>query len=208
MKLQLALDTLTIEECEELLEETREYVDIVEIGTPFIIQEGMKPVRFFKEKFSTIEILADTKIMDAGYYEAEIAFKAGADIVTVLGISNDETIKGTIQAAKDYNGKIYVDMIGCKDLQERVKQIEAFGADYIGVHTAFDVQNTGKNPMDELIEINQVLTVSGTGIAGGVELATIDGIVEQNPDIIVVGGAICNAKDKVGIVKEIKSHMR
>lgn len=208
MKLQLALDTLTIEECEKLLEETKDYVDIAEIGTPFIIQEGMKPVRLLKEKFPTIEILADTKIMDAGYYEAEIAFQAGADIVTVLGVSNDETIKGAIQAAKDYKGKIYVDMIECQNLQERAKQIESFGADYIGVHTAFDVQSTGKNPMDDLIEINQVLTTSGTAIAGGVKLATIDGIVEQNPDIIVVGGAICNAKDRATIAKEIKSHMK
>jgi 3-hexulose-6-phosphate synthase len=208
MKLQLALDTLTIEECEKLLRETKDYVDIAEIGTPFIIQEGMKPVSVFKEKFPTIEILADTKIMDAGYYEAEIAFKAGADIVTVLGVSNDQTIKSAIQAAKDYDGKIYIDMIECKNLQKRVQEIEAFGADYIGVHTAFDVQNTGKKPLDELIEINQVLTTSGTAIAGGVKLATINGIAEQNPDIIVVGGAICNAKDRMGIAREIKSHMK
>ena len=44
MKLQLALDTLTLEECMTLLQETRGSVDIAEVGTPFIIEEGMRPV--------------------------------------------------------------------------------------------------------------------------------------------------------------------
>ena len=87
MKLQVALDTLTLEDCLTLLEETKGSVDIAEVGTPFIIEEGMRPVREFKKHFPDIEVLADAKIMDAGELEAETAFKAGADIVTVLGLS-------------------------------------------------------------------------------------------------------------------------
>ena len=49
MKLQAALDTLTLEECVRLLEETRGSIDIAEVGTPFVIEEGMRPVRAFKE---------------------------------------------------------------------------------------------------------------------------------------------------------------
>ena len=66
MKLQAALDTLTLEECLELLEETKGSIDIVEVGTPFVIEEGMIPVKVFKDKFPNIEVLADVKIMDAG----------------------------------------------------------------------------------------------------------------------------------------------
>lgn len=50
MKLQAALDTLTLEECLELLEETKGSIDIVEVGTPFVIEEGMIPVKVFKDK--------------------------------------------------------------------------------------------------------------------------------------------------------------
>ena len=49
MKLQLALDTLTLDECMTLLAETKGSVDIAEVGTPFIIEEGMRPVREFKQ---------------------------------------------------------------------------------------------------------------------------------------------------------------
>lgn len=208
MKLQIALDVLSLEECITLLEETKGSVDIAEVGTPFIIEEGMKPVREFKKRFPDIEVLADTKIMDAGELEAEYAFKAGADIVTVLGASNDETIIGAVKAAKKYNGKIMIDMIAVKDLVQRTKEIDAMGVDYICVHTAFDVQATGKDPLDELKLVNKAIQHAKSAVAGGVKLATIDAIVEEGAEIIVVGGAICNATDRPATAKEMKSRLK
>ena len=208
MKLQIALDTLSLEECIILLEQTKGNVDIAEVGTPFIIEEGMRPVRELKKRFPEIEILADTKIMDAGELEASSAFKAGADIVTVLGVSNDETILGAIKAAKQHGGKIMIDMIAVKNLVERAKEIDAMGVDYICVHTAFDVQKSGKDPLDELKMINKVICNAKSAVAGGVKLSTIDEIVEEGAEIIVVGGAICNAENKRETAKEMKKHLQ
>ena len=50
MKLQVALDTLTLQDCIALLEETKGSVDIAEVGTPFVIEEGMVPVKEFKKR--------------------------------------------------------------------------------------------------------------------------------------------------------------
>ena len=86
-------------------------MDIIEVGSPFIIEEGMRPVRIFKEKYPDCEILADTKIMDAGEYEAEETFKAGADYCTVLGVTDTLTIEGCVKAAKEYGKQTMVDMI-------------------------------------------------------------------------------------------------
>ena len=208
MKLQIALDTLSLEECIILLEQTKGNVDIAEVGTPFIIEEGMRPVRELKKRFPEIEILADTKIMDAGELEASSAFKAGADIVTVLGVSNDETILGAIKAAKQHGCKIMIDMIAVKNLVERAKEIDAMGVDYICVHTAFDVQKSGKDPLDELKMINKVICNAKSAVAGGVKLSTIDEIVEEGAEIIVVGGAICNAENKSETAKEMKKHLQ
>lgn len=93
MKLQLALDDITLIEAIALMGKIRDYVDIVEIGTPFIIEDGLKPVRELKRLFPDKEVLADTKIMDAGDYEARSAFLAGADYVTVLGVTDLLTVK-------------------------------------------------------------------------------------------------------------------
>ena len=208
MKLQAALDTLSLEECEKLLSETRGSIDIAEVGTPFVIEEGMRPVRVFKEKFPGIEVLADVKIMDAGEYEADKCFEAGADICTVLGVSNNATIEGVVRSAKRHGKKVMVDMIEVGDLAARAKEIDAMGVDYICVHTAFDVQKTGQDPLDELRVLNRVIQNAKSAVAGGVKLSTIDAIVEEGAEIIVVGGFICNAEDRAATARELKAHLK
>ncbi len=70
MKLQIALDTCTTEEATDILYTVGEYIDIIEVGTPMILDYGMELVRTLSEKFPAKIVLADTKIMDAGEYEA------------------------------------------------------------------------------------------------------------------------------------------
>ena len=43
MKLQLALDDITLEDAIALVHRVHDYVDIIEIGTPFVIAYGMEP---------------------------------------------------------------------------------------------------------------------------------------------------------------------
>lgn len=208
MKLQAALDTLTLNECIDLLEETQGSIDIAEVGTPFVIEERMVPVKEFKKQFPEIEVLADVKIMDAGEYEADKCFEAGADICTVLGVSHDETIEGVVRSAKKHGKKVMVDMIAVSDLKKRTQEVDEMGVDYICVHTAFDVQKFGQDPLDDLKIVNSVIKNAKSAVAGGVKLETVDEIVNEGAEIIVVGGAICNAKDRKAYAKEIKAHLK
>ena len=143
MKLQLALDDLNMEEALALTESVREYIDIIEIGTPFVYQEGMKAVEIFKKRFPDKEVLADMKIMDAGYYEAEEALKVGADYVTVLGVTDNLTIKGCIEAAEQYGKEIVVDMICVPDFPKRIRELEELGAHGLAVHVGTDSRQPG-----------------------------------------------------------------
>ncbi len=208
MKLQVALDTLRLEECIQLLEQTKGSVEIAEVGTPFIIEEGMVPVKEIHKRFPEIEVLADAKIMDAGEFEADKCFEAGASIVTVLGVSHDETIQGVVRSAKNHNGKVMVDMINVHDLATRTKEIDEMGVDYICVHTAFDVQQSGQDPLEELKIVNKVINHAKSAVAGGVKLETIQDIVNEGAEIIVVGGAICNAKNRAKMAKDMKGYLK
>lgn len=208
MRLQIALDTLTLEECITLLDETQDFVDVIEVGTPFIIEEGMRPVRELKKRYPNLSVLADAKIMDAGSLEADACFAAGADIVTVLGVSNNATIEGVVASAKKYGREVMVDMIEVQDLAKRTIELDALGVNYICVHTAFDVQATGKNPLDELSVVNGVIKNAKSAVAGGVKLATIDAIVSEGAEIVVVGGAISNAENRQDMAKAIKDRMK
>src|SRR5437868_10835136 len=117
MKLQLALDLVNIPEAKELVREVEAYIDVVEIGTPVVINEGLRAVKEIKEAFPNLRVLADLKIMDAAGYEVMKASEAGADIVTVLGASEDMTIKGAVEEARKQGKQILVDMISVKNLE-------------------------------------------------------------------------------------------
>src|SRR3954469_17418496 len=100
MELQLALDLVNIEEAKKLVKEVEDYVDIVEIGTPVVINEGLRAVKEMKEAFPSLKVLADLKIMDAAGYEVMKASEAGADIITILGAAEDMSIKGAVEEAR------------------------------------------------------------------------------------------------------------
>ena len=203
MKLQLALDDITLQDAVELVGKVREYIDIVEIGSPFIIDCGMEPVRIMKEKYPELEVLADTKIMDAGDYEAELTYLAGADYCTVLGVTDTLTIKGCLDAAKKYGKKVFVDMICVKNVEERVAEIEAAGVDCIGVHTGVDLQAAGVTPLDDLKRIKAASKQSVISVAGGINADTVDEYKKLGADIVIVGGGINHAKDPVAAAKAI-----
>ncbi|MDR1795432.1 MAG: orotidine 5'-phosphate decarboxylase [Erysipelotrichaceae bacterium] len=208
MKLQLALDTQSLEESLALVAKVQDCVDIIEIGTPFILKEGNRPVTAMKKAFPQLLVLADTKIMDGGAFEASAAFAAGADLVTVCAVAYDATILGVIEAAKKAGKQVLVDMIATKDIVNRAKEIDAMGADYLCCHTAFDIQSTGASPLAELKLLNKAIKNGKSAVAGGVKLATIDEIVEEGTQIVVVGGAIANAPDPAAMARAIKERMR
>jgi 3-hexulose-6-phosphate synthase len=122
MELQLALDLVNISEAKEVVQEVQEYIDIVEIGTPVVINEGLKAVKEIKEAFPSLKVLADLKIMDAGAYEVMKASEAGASIITILGATDDSTIKGAVEEAKKQGTQILVDMINVKTLNNVQKK--------------------------------------------------------------------------------------
>jgi 3-hexulose-6-phosphate synthase len=203
MKLQLALDTdkkKALQTCEKV----KQQVDIIELGTPLIKSEGLGIIKQFK-KFRK-PILADMKTMDTGFYEAELAFKAGADIMTVCGVSDNETIKGAVRSARKRKKKVMVDLI-CVDekkIVKRAKEVLRMGADYVSVHTGIDMQKKGGTPLSNLKKISKVVSKNKIAVAGGINISNIDEILKYKPAIVIVGGAITKAKKPKEIAIEMK----
>ncbi|MCM3270284.1 3-hexulose-6-phosphate synthase [Paenibacillus elgii] len=208
MELQLALDLVDIPGAKQVVAEVAEHIDIVEIGTPVVINEGLRAVKEIKEAFPTLRVLADLKIMDAGGYEVMKASEAGADIITVLGVSDDSTIRGAVEEARKQNKKIMVDMINVKDIEGRAKEIDALGVDYICVHSGYDHQAAGKNSFEELMAIKRVVKQAKTAIAGGIKLNTLPEVIKANPDLVIVGGGITGQEDKKATAAEMKRLVR
>lgn len=197
MKLQLAIDELSLEQALIQVDKLKQYIDIVEVGTPFLIDAGRKAVEQMKRKFPELEILCDAKIMDAGAYEAQLAYDAGADYVTVLGITDDLTIKGCVEQAKKQGRKVMVDMICVKDFATRIPVLEKLGVDVIAVHTGADQQHAGRTPIEDLVEMRKHVKKAQIAVAGGINSTTVEDYITLQPDIIIVGSGILNAADPV-----------
>jgi 3-hexulose-6-phosphate synthase len=197
MKLQLALDDISLAEAISLGDKVQSFVDIIEIGTPFILEEGMAPVRAFKARYPNLEILADTKIMDAGEYEAKLAFDAGADYVTVLGVTDLATIEGCLKAAQNCNKAVVVDMICVSDMPQRIAQLERMGVTALAVHTGVDQQAAGRTPLDDLRLMKAHSRSSTIFVAGGIRVDTLPRYIQFGADVAIVGSAIRHSADPV-----------
>ncbi|WP_134704575.1 3-hexulose-6-phosphate synthase [Ammoniphilus sp. YIM 78166] len=196
MKLQLALDLVDIPGAIQLVKEVQDYVDVVEIGTPVVINEGLKAVKEVKAAFPNLTVLADLKIMDAAGYEVNQASAAGADIITILAAAEDESIKGAVAEARKQGKQILADMIAVKDIAARAAELDEFGVDYICVHTGYDLQAVGKNSFEDLATIKRVVKNAKTAIAGGIKLETLPEVIKAQPDLVIVGGGITSKEDK------------
>ena len=190
MMLQVALDFVKIEDALQVAEKVANAgVDILEAGTPLIKSEGSKVITILRNNFPEKLINADMKTMDAGYLETEIAIRAGADIISILGVSSDMTIKDAIKAAKDHDKKIMVDLIGVQDKIKRAKEIEKFGANYILVHSGLDEQAEGKNQFEDLKNIYDNVKIP-IAVAGGINDNNISLLKDFNINVVIVRGFI------------------
>ena len=207
MKLQLALDDLDLVKSLRMIELVHDSIDIVEVGTPFVIDEGMRAVREIKRFFPDIEILADLKIMDAGKYEAELAFEAGADYATVLGVTDVLTVEGCVEAARSFGKKIVVDMICVDNMPEKIAQMEGAGAHILAVHTGADQQAAGREPIDDLRIMAQHVKTAQMSVAGGISSATAQKYVDLKPAILIVGSGITHKADPRAEAAAIKQIM-
>jgi 3-hexulose-6-phosphate synthase len=194
------------------MERLQGLVDIAEIGTPVIIRDGVNAVRLLRSAFPELTILADLKIVDGGYLEASLAFKAGANIVTALALADDSTIRETVRAAADHGGEVMVDMMGIRRPRARALRMEELGALYICLHTSKDAlaaetrggkhngdainSSKGKSTFSALRGLCSALTSAGSAIAGGITAQNAAVIAALGTNIIVVGSAITSAPDQ------------
>lgn len=204
--LQVALDLVNMDRAMQIAREAIEGgVDWLEAGTPLIKAEGMDAVRRLAEL--EVPVIADMKTMDVGGMEVEMAAKAGASAVCLLGVASDETVREGIAAAHRYGADILVDLMRVPNLEERAQQVEALGADYVGVHVSIDEQMAGREPYDDIERVASCCSIP-VAAAGGITSETAPLAVENGASIVIVGGAIIKAEQVTEAARAIKMAMQ
>ena len=206
VRLQLALDG-TLQESLSVLSAAQPYVDIVEVGTPLVYREGMAAVRQIRRTYPDLTLLADLKIMDAGREEALIAFEAGSDLVTILGVAPDPTVRHAVTIADAFGKQIMVDMIQVPDIGVRSQALLPMGCHYLCVHTAYDLQERSPRSSSDLKRLRADLRNAPLAIAGGINRQNIDLVLDLEPEIIIVGSAITRALNPVDAARTLKERI-
>jgi len=195
MRLQLSLDATDIEHALHILDQACGSIDIVEMGTPLILAEGLKAAENLKACCPNILLLADCKIMDGGYFEAQLAYRMGADIVTVLGAANDATIKMAVKAARQSKKQVMVDLIEIPHIAHRARQVDRLGVDYVCVHTAKDMQNERGLSISDLEIVKAAVQDAEIAVAGGINAENLESILPLFPNIVIIGAGIAQSEN-------------
>ena len=168
---QISLDLIDLSEAIATAElAMRAGVDWLEVGTPLIIAEGMRGVRELRARFPETPIVADLKITDGGWLEAEMAIKAGANMIVVMGQAHEETIELVAQAGHDLGAKTMGDNMNMPDPVAGAQMLESLGCDYVIHHIGYDMRTlrrkrglSAPTPLDRLREVVAGSRGSGAG---------------------------------------------
>ncbi|WP_327098199.1 orotidine 5'-phosphate decarboxylase [Nocardia vinacea] len=202
-KLQVAVDLLTTADALALTNKVAPYVDIIELGTPLIKSAGLGVISAVKAAHPDKEVFADMKTADAGFLEADIAFAAGADLVTVLGSAGDATIKGAVEAGIKHGKKVVADLIGVENRVERAREIAKLGVAFVEIHAGLDEQAQPGYSIRALLDDGKLAGVAFS-VAGGVTVDTVAAVRDAGAEVAVAGGAIYGAADPAAAAKALK----
>jgi 3-hexulose-6-phosphate synthase len=171
-------------------------VDWLEAGTPLILAEGMHAVEHLRARFPNHPIVADLKVMDGGYLETKMMAEAGANLVVVMGRAHEATIRGAVDAGRDFGVKVMGDNLAAPDRVACARWMEDLGVDFIVHHIGYDERRMveGLSPMDELDAVVRAVSVPVQAV-GGLSIRQAIECPSHGAPLVVLGAPLVIAPD-------------
>jgi len=168
------------------------------LGIYYPLSNKISVLKSLRKEFPESKIFADMKTMDTGALEADLAFKSGADIMSVMAAAPDETIKEAVKKADEVGKEILVDTLGLKNTTSRLKEILDMGIHRICLHRGVDEGIFNEYELlDSLKEMDVKL-----GVAGGINATTIPNIIGK-ADFVMIGRAITKSGNPESAARDI-----
>jgi 3-hexulose-6-phosphate synthase len=205
MKLQLALDRPDLTRELELARQVDRYVDLIEAGTPLLIREGIRAVRELRRRHRGTMIVADIKVIDAGEPIAELAFAAGANVVTVLGCASNEVIDRVVRSAQRYDGEVMADSLSVQDIAGRTRELRELGVTSLCINRrGFKKLKTDRDEtLRHLAELVEEVHLP-VYLAGGIDVDELSGLREVPLAGVIVGAAIAEASSPAEVARQMR----
>jgi 3-hexulose-6-phosphate synthase len=183
-------------------------VNIIEMGTPLIKNEGVSNVvPAFRQKFPEALLLADMKTMDGGGGEARGVYAGGGNIVDFLALAGVDTAKA-ICAVRDEFRKTdselprlaFADIMvphqgpAAQAVEVAVRMLEA-GVDAVGIHLQADARRADPKLIEShyLDDVARAIfkKVGGAApvqVVGGLSVADAKGLAQAGLRAFVISG--------------------
>ena len=171
-------------------------VDWLEAGTPLLLAHGAKAVEALHARFPSHPIVADAKIMDGGYHEAELMAKAGASWVVVMGRAHEATIRRVVDAGRDFGIGVMGDNMLAADRVENARWMADLGVDVIIHHIGYDERGMVKG-LSPMTELRAVVDAVGRPVqaVGGLSIQQAIQCPAHGAPLVVLGAPLVIAAD-------------
>ena len=167
--------------------------DWLEIGTPLAMAEGAHAARRSRAEYPDHPLIADLKIMDGGYGEAQMFAEAGADAVVVMARAHDATVQRVCEAGRDFGFLVMGDDMGAPDRVAEARRLEELGVGMVLHHIGHDHRNMHKelqlSPLTDLPGIVAATTVPVQAV-GGLSIEQAVGCPTIGAGVVVFGAPL------------------
>lgn len=174
-----------------------QYFDIIEVGTPVLKRFGLSAISTALELGGGKPVLADSKTVDGGGLEAEMLFRAGASMMTVLASAGLPTRERALAVAGEHGGDVIFDTIlgpslSAVDLSDQAP-------------SAADARALEKDNIGRVAQ--QHRRGYAVALVGGINPGNFAAVVEASPEIAVIGAAVTAAADPEGVAKWLRNQI-
>ena len=204
--LQIAMDYTSLSKALFMAAQVAPEVDIIEIGTPLCKAAGLEAIRAMREVCPDKLILADFKTPDVGGLEANMAFDAGADMLTVIGGAAIATVEQALSVARQRGKEMLMELTGVRDILARATEWRQIGVDRIVYHREWDAQSAGrewteddKDIMRKLIDMGYKVTVTG-----GLTIEILPFFADLPVSVLICGRGIREAPDPRSAARQMR----
>ncbi|HVO17625.1 MAG TPA: orotidine 5'-phosphate decarboxylase / HUMPS family protein [Anaeromyxobacter sp.] len=205
-RLQIALDKTDLPSALGPLQRAAPKIDIIECGTVLILAEGLRAVREIRALFPNKEILADIRIAEAGKLLSQMAFAAGASLVSVVAGASMSTVRQVCAVAVAHGGEVQVELSDEWYDPAKARQWREAGVQHVIVKRSRDREAGGDlswGPTD-VARVDELAAMGFTvTITGGVTPADLAAFAKRPVGIVIAGRSIVDAKDPLAAATEM-----
>lgn len=150
-----------------------------------------------------VYIVADTKCMDRGTTEVNIALKGGASAATVLGAAPLPTINYFIENCTAHGLDSMIDFIGVPEPIKILRKLRKMPS-VVVLHRGVDEESFDKNSPIPYIQINKIRSSFDVriSIAGGDTIREVQRAAFNGADIVVVWKDFYNINSNTGLLAQ------